>query len=129
MPRFIDADCSDCALRIRDAFHMTVPERVYHICRDGNVREMEQVLLPRRRERTQWDEREAVVVFKDANGKVRYPGRNDAPTPKGYERVVMRSDREVSRFEREHKVLNEARHFDRGSGRGFDDDFKGSRYD
>lgn len=56
-------------------------------------------------------------------GKVSYPGRNDVPLPKrladaGFERKEMRSLRQVENFEKEHKVLNQAMHYDSGSGRG-----------
>jgi hypothetical protein len=80
-----------------------------------------------RRERTQWSDADSVVVFKDASGKIRYPARNDAPTPAGYERVQLRSLREVEKFERQHNVRNEAIWYDR-NGRGFDDRFRGEDY-
>jgi len=48
---------------------------------------------------TQWLSFVMVVT-----GKIRYPGRNDVPTPAGYERVVMRSLREVESFEKQAKV-------------------------
>ena len=77
----------------------------------------------------QWSDKDAVVVFRDADGKIRYPGRNDTPTPAGCERVVMRSLREVEQFERTHGVRSEMAWFDKGSGRGHDDKFRGERYD
>jgi uncharacterized protein YijF (DUF1287 family) len=77
----------------------------------------------------QWDDKTAVVVFRDAQGKIRYPGRNDLPTPAGCERVVMRSLREVEAFEKKEKVHSEMAWFDKGSGRSFDQHFRGERYD
>lgn len=125
----IDADCRDCDFSIRDVFHMATPDRVYHVGRDGRVHEMEQVLLPRQRKRTQWDERDAVVVFRKPDGTYSYPAVNNKPTPQGCERIVMRSLREVEAFEKRANVRSEIAWYDRGSGRGHDDDFRGSRYD
>lgn len=76
----------------------------------------------------QWSDRDAVVVFKKENGDYSYPMNNQKPTPAGCERIVMRSLREVEAFERKAGVLNEAMHFDKGNGRGFDDTFRGQRY-
>jgi hypothetical protein len=72
------------------------------------------------RSRTQWDEKDAVVVFRKPDGSYSYPAVNTKPTPPGCERLVMRSLREVEKFERSAGVRNEAMWFDR-NGRGFDD--------
>lgn len=118
MPRCLDLACSTCDFEILDFFVMRVPEHVIHFPCGG---EMTEVWRPRNR-RAQWSERDGVVVFRDpATGAIRYPGRNDTPTPAGYERVEMRSLREVERFEREHNVRSEVAWFDKGSGRGNDD--------
>ena len=75
----------------------------------------------------QWGDRDAVVVHVNNDpacpddARLRYPARNDAPLKEGYERVTLRSLREVERFERQHNVRSEMAWFDRGSGRGFDD--------
>lgn len=42
-----------------------------------------------------------VVIFRGPKGKIRFPGRSDAPTPKGYERVELRTSHQVHKFERE----------------------------
>lgn len=42
-----------------------------------------------------------VVIHRDAAGNVRYPGRSDAPVPKGFERVELRTVAEVRHFERD----------------------------
>ena len=74
-----------------------------------------------------WCDADAVVVYENPKtGKISYPGRNDVPMPsrlaeQGYERKEMRSLRQVEAFEKEHKVINEAMHYDRGSGRGAED--------
>jgi hypothetical protein len=117
MPKFLDLDCPACGEQVRDLFVMQVPERVIHLPCDT---EMEHVYLPRQRERTQWSDKDAVVVYRKPDGSIVYPGRNDSPTPAGMERVVMRDLRSVERFEREHGVRSEMAWFDRGSGRGFD---------
>lgn len=66
---------------------------------------------------------ERCVVFINADGKVNYPGRNDLPTPPGYERRELNSFREVEQFTREHGNRNEIEGFDqRGTGRGFEYD-------
>ena len=67
------------------------------------------------------DQESKVTVYKHPEtGKVIYPGRNDAPMPEryrsaGYERVEMRSLREIDRFSKEHGVVNEAAHYDSGN--------------
>lgn len=57
-----------------------------------------------------------VLIFKDAQGNVRFPGRNDAPTPEGFRRVELRTVREVRAFEREMNLKETARH-DAAQGR------------
>ena len=116
MPRLLDLECSGCGFCADDVFFMVVPSTILHFDCGGL---MEAVLKPRRSSSSQWSDRDAVVVFRDPNGKIRYPMRNDAPTPPGYERVEMRSLAEVNRFEREHGVVNECMHFDR-NGKGLD---------
>jgi hypothetical protein len=68
----------------------------------------------------------AVVWLHPKTGEVRYPGRNDTPMPKyyqraGYQRHEFVSLHDLMRFERERGVVNEAVHYDRGSGRAYDD--------
>lgn len=70
---------------------------------------------------------ERCVVWKHPiTGEVRYPGRNDVPMPQryqraGYQRHELTSLRALQQFERERGVVNEAVHYDRGSGHGFND--------
>jgi hypothetical protein len=40
-----------------------------------------------------------VVIHKDAEGNVRFPGRADAAVPAGFEKVELRTVREVRQFE------------------------------
>lgn len=78
----------------------------------------------------QWQVPTVVHISNDpsvpADVRVRYPARIDAPLPAGYERVEIRSDREMGKFEREHKVLHHQRHYDRNGG-GFDTTWRGQR--
>lgn len=128
MPRLVDLRCPQCGDEVEDFFVMEMPDRFVHYECDV---EMEIVWFgfgKNRKQNAQWSDKDSVVVFLDQKtGKPRYPGRNTAPTPSGYDRHVMRSLREVERFERNHGVRNEAMHFDRGSGNGFDDWQNGSK--
>jgi ribosomal protein L32E len=87
--------------------------------------ECEEIWWGARRNRdAQWSDRDAVVVFRNGStGEYRYPGQNSVPTPTGYERVVMRSLREVEAFEKQAKVTCEAMHYDSGSGTARPDDY------
>lgn len=67
---------------------------------------------------------ERVVLYQSARegGAIQYPGRNDVPMPerlrrRGYERIELNVS-DLGRFERQHHVANERRHFDR-NGKGF----------
>ena len=122
MPRLVDLVCKVCGKEEHDKFFMILPDEFQcgacgGVCDEiwwgaGSGRD------------AQWSERDAVVVFiNPATGKPRYPGRNDLPTPAGYERVTMRSLREVEAFERQHKVTCEAMHYDSGSGTSRPDDY------
>jgi len=112
MPKYLDLECP-CGAQVDDLFVMKVPERIVHLeC----GREMEQVY--RARLSTPALEKNLAVVFRDKHGRIRYPGRNDAPTPSGCERLVI-PPREMDRFCRENNVLHEDSNFNRG-GRGYD---------
>lgn len=71
-----------------------------------------------------WDAHETAVVHRrtpDAStdaAPYRFPMRNDAPVPHGYEKVEVRSDQQMAQIEREAGVVSERRWFDKGSGRG-----------
>ncbi len=125
MPRMLDYDCHSCGFEIRDKFFMEVPD--VHPCPQCGAA-MDRAWYVLRRERTQWDASEAVVVFRKPDGTFSYPARNDKPCPQGWERIEARSDREVAAIERMTSTRNEARWFDRGTGRGFDDQFRGRDY-
>lgn len=75
----------------------------------------------------QWSDRDMILVFKKPDGEYSYPMTNSKSTPKGCERIELRSLREVESFERKAGVKNEAMHFDR-NGRGFDDTFRGEKF-
>lgn len=79
-----------------------------------------------RRNAIAFDLKDAVVVYEHPEtGKIVWPGRNDRPMPEryrlqGYARKEMRSLHEVDQFSKKHNVVNEAAHYDRGSGRSYD---------
>jgi len=61
----------------------------------------------------QWAQRfKPVVIFKDLQGHVKFPGRDTDPTPADYERVEITDSRAVARFEREMNG-NEKREYER----------------
>ena len=84
------------------------------------------------RQSAEWAANEQVLVFRKPDGTYSYPGRSDKPTPPGFERILIKSDREMAKHEREANVVHERRHYD-SNGRGMDDDrtlapmFKGLR--
>ena len=41
------------------------------------------------------------VVFRSKSGKYRFPGRANAPTPKGYQRIELNTQRAKDKFEKE----------------------------
>lgn len=51
-----------------------------------------------------------VVVFKSADGRVRTPGRSDAPTPEGFARVELKTVREIRAFERQMNMSEHSKH-------------------
>jgi hypothetical protein len=124
MPRMLDLKCHACEHEIRDKFFMETPDEIP--CPNCGTNMDRMWFLPRRAH-AEWSDADAVVVFKDANGKIRYPGQNTAPTPPDCERVVMRSLRQVEAFERKHNVRSEMAWYDKGSGRGFDENFFGKK--
>lgn len=114
--RLLDLECRKCGAIIRDKFFRRVPDKIVHRRTDKTSRcrgTMAQVFLPAGRG-GQWDDKKAVVVYRKPDGSISYPARNDAPTPPGCERVVMRSLAEVNRFERQNNVCCEAMHFNQG---------------
>ena len=114
--RCLDLECQKCGDVVRDLFVRSRPERVLHFGADGGcMGEMDEVLLPRPRNAA-WSDRDAVVVFRKPDGSISYPGRNDTATPRGCERITMRSLREVEHFEKQHSVRCEAAHYDHGNG-------------
>ena len=50
------------------------------------------------------------VVFRNPDGEVLFPGRSDEPTPAGYERVELRTVRDIRRFERQFNERERDRH-------------------
>lgn len=134
MLRMLDLTC-ECGEQVRDLLVADPPDVIKHWDCGGGVMQVE--WLPRPRE-AQWGDRSAITVFRKPDGTISYPGRNDAETPRGCERVELRSLRDVERFEKQHGVRSEVAWYDRGSGRSADDDrptpkrvryFEGRRYE
>lgn len=124
--RMIDYFCPACETRVPDVMCAADDTQCCPTCNTP----MEQDWLPRvKRPRTQWDDRDMVVVFKNhVTGQIEYPCRNTAPTKPGRERIELRSLREVERFEREHQVRSEVVWFNSGSGTSRPDDtYRGQR--
>lgn len=73
-------------------------------------------------------EKERTVVWENPKtGQIRYPGRNDAPLPKryaqqGFERKELPTLRSIEHFEKAHRVRSEVAWYDKGSGRGAEND-------
>ena len=129
MPRNVDLHCPGCETLVLD--QLLDVDALGPACPTCAMC-MEQVWWTQRRKRrpAQWLDPAVVYVNPEASDpalRTRYPGRNDQPTPDGYERVEIRSDAQMGQFERAHGVLNESRWFDRGTGRGFDDFYRGEK--
>lgn len=125
MPRYLDLECSGCGAEVSDLFVMKVPDRIIHMeC--GSVFEL--VYRVRQNQVVQLSEKDAIVVFRAADGRLRYPGRNDAATPTGFERIELRTRSAVDQFCKQNNVRHEATDFDRGTGRGHDDTYRGEHY-
>jgi len=123
MKRMVDIRCLSCSHEQSD--QLLDEHDVVCCIRCGAL--TEQVWWKRPRGPAQWDDHTAVAVdicndpTCPEDVRVRYIGSHDARRKPGYERVFLRSLREVERFEREHNVRSEMAWYDRGSGRGFDD--------
>ncbi len=108
-----DLRCSTCNLTLIDFPLPRVPDVIVHAICGGTFDIVYENWY--RRGNAQWGHRDVSVVFRDAQGKIRYPGRNDTPTPPGHERVEIRSLSDMHRFERTHDVTCEAMHFNKNS--------------
>jgi hypothetical protein len=121
--RFLDLVCHACETELYDKFYMEVPDVIP--CPNCN-NPMDRLWTVSRRN-AEWSDRDAIVVYRKPDGSISYPGRNDAPTPAGCERITMRSLRQVESFERQHGVRSEIAWYDKGSGRGHDDMLMGRK--
>lgn len=118
MRRLVVVQCTIC-LRERE----TICDENETVSCDRCAGDCEQHWWKRGAQRaTVWHPEETAVVFRKPDGTYSFPGRNDKPTPAGYERIEIRSDRDMARIEAAAGVRSEARWFDRGSGRGHDGD-------
>ncbi len=69
----------------------------------------------------------AVVWYNPKTGRHATPGRNDVPMPdryarEGFERREFSTLRELDAFCKQNKLVNEAAHYNRGSGRAYDEE-------
>ena len=131
MPACFDLIC-ECGETFPNVLFLRgLPDHIRHVECGGEVG----LTLLTRRDRAQWSDRDAIVVWEHPQtGEVAYPPSNDVAMPdrystRGFVRREMRSWAAVRRFEREKGVVSEAQHYDKGSGRGFDDTFRGKRYE
>lgn len=120
MSVIIDATCSKCSSEFIDVTSSCIGTK----CTCGGLLERLWTLTPAPAPMPHHSERCVVYVSNKEGGKIQYPGRNDAPMPdrlkrRGYERIEMNPS-QLGSFERKHGVVNERRHFDKGSGRSMD---------
>lgn len=130
MLRNVDVRCLDCGHIDHDVMRHSDGDAGRCTMCQG---QMEQLWWSLPRKNAQWQTPTVVFISHDpekvkAGVDKRYPMRGDAPTPSGYERVEIRSDHEMGRFERQHNVLHHDRHYDR-NGRGPDSTIFGERVD
>lgn len=112
MRRLVDIYCGVCDL----LYESICEEDAAVNCRQCGGPAEQRWWPSRRRERTQVDEKDAVVVFRKPDGTFSYPAVNTKPTPEGCERLVLRSAAEVEKFERLAGVRNESLWFNNGNG-------------
>lgn len=108
-----DLRCSTCNLTLIDFPLPSVPDAIIHSICGGTFEIIYENWY--KRGNAQWGSRDGVVVFRDVQGHIRYPGRNDIPTPADHERVEIRNLADMHRFERKHDVTNERMHYDKNS--------------
>lgn len=130
MLRMIDLRCLSCGHVIRDV--MRSDDADADRCPECSGA-MEQLWWSLPRKNAQWQTPTVVFVSRDpdkvkAGVDKRYPMRADAPTPSGYERVEIRSDHAMGRFEKQNQVIHHDRWYDR-NGRGPDSTIFGERVD
>jgi hypothetical protein len=112
-----DFICDRCERIFEDLIHR--PGKYVHLECGGFLEVTYRMRKPRP---AQLPEAESVALYYSEKEKqVQYPGRNDQPVPerlraRGYEKVWLRSDQAIGKFEKEHQVVNERRHFNNGNG-------------
>ena len=125
MPRMSDFECRRCHAVLIDVYQHVHKAVTLHreVARGVRCRGVcDEVFLPRHvRNASAFGASEVTLAFRKPDGTYSIPMRNDAPTPPGYERIEMRTLREVDAFERRSGLRSERAHFDRGNARGFDD--------
>ena len=94
MPVLHDYRCPQCR-KVFEKMEAWDAEKTACECGAEAVR----VFLSRREYRAQAFD--PVLVFRDASGHYRFPGRNSGEVPKGYEPVFLRTTAEVRKFEKQ----------------------------
>lgn len=124
MRRLVDVTCRKCKHTEIDVY---LEDTEIAVCKKCHSL-AEQVWWNTRSHDAEWSDKDAVVVFRKPDGTYSFPAINSKPTPPGWERIVAKSERQVADIERMTGTLNQDRWYDHGTGRGFDDDFRGKRY-
>jgi hypothetical protein len=96
----IDYLCPECGLHF-ERFFRQPPEQLECDCGATATRTYDPNLTLRRPLRLDAQPFDPVVIHRDANGNIRFPGSTSAPVPEGFERVELRTTREVRSLERE----------------------------
>ena len=98
MPAY-DYKCEKCG-RVKEYFFKPMPPSMV-ICADGNC-SGNALYSPSFYYTSQTAQRFApVVVHKDAEGNVRFPGHADAPLPPGFHKVELTDFHQIRKFEKE----------------------------
>jgi hypothetical protein len=117
-----DYRCSTCGER-QEHWFPSAPDKVQCLCGAAADRI---IVFTGKQHVTACHPTEACVYYEHpGTGDVQYTGRNDVAMPerlaqRGYVRREMRTLKEIQKFEKRHKVINEAAWYDRGSGRSYD---------
>lgn len=105
-----DYVCAACETHIEHFFHHPLHQLPCEAegCSGIMVRTFEPSITLKRR-RTLAQAFSPVVIHRDVNGNIRFPGHPDAPIPDGFQKVELRTVREVRALEREMNVRERAR--------------------
>ena len=116
MPRH-DVQCTLCGEILRDHFLSPWPDLPLH----GDGGELVILWHSASSHSATVHPSERTVVWQAPDGKISYPPRNDSIMPqryadRGFKRVEFEHLRDVERFEKEHRVINEKAWYNSGNG-------------